>query len=111
VAYGYFTEVFYAYYSGVPAELSLLHNRINLANAPYSWAFWTLILTNVAIPQLMWSPKLRRNIPVLFTVCMSVSIGMWFERYVIIPISLTRDYVPSAFGFYTPTLWDLAMFA
>ncbi len=111
VFYGYFTEVFYAYYSGVPAELAMLHNRVALAKAPYSWAFWMLILTNGLIPQLMWVPKFRQNLGILFTVCMSVSIGMWFERYVIIPISLTRDYVPAAFGYYTPTLWDFGMFA
>ena len=111
VFYGYFCEVFYAYYSGVPAETALLHNRIAITEAPYSWAFWMLILTNGLIPQLMWVPKFRRNLGVLFAVCMSVSIGMWFERYVIIPISLTRDYIPGAYGFYTPTLWDFAMFA
>jgi len=111
VFYGYFTEVFYAYYSGVPAETALLHNRIAYKDAPYSWAFWILILTNGIIPQLMWFPKLRQNMLALFVVTTSVSIGMWFERYVIIPISLTRDYVPGAFGFYSPTLWDFAMFA
>jgi molybdopterin-containing oxidoreductase family membrane subunit len=42
---------------------------------------------------------------------MSISVGMWFERYVIIPVSLTRDYLPSSFGYYTPTIVDYAMFA
>jgi molybdopterin-containing oxidoreductase family membrane subunit len=110
VFYGYIMEVFYAFYSGVPAELALLHNRLNLFNAPYSWAFWLLILFNGIIPQLFWSPKMRQNLPVILFVCTSVSIGMWFERYVIIPISLTRDYLPSSYGFYTPRLWDFAFF-
>lgn len=110
VAYGYVMEVFYAYYSGEPPELALLHNRLNLMNAPYSWSFWSLILFNVVIPQLMWVPKLRRTPWALLTVATSVSIGMWFERYVIIPISLTRDYLPSSFGFYSPTFYDFAMF-
>lgn len=110
VAYGYMMEVFYAYYSGVPFETALLHNRIALRDAPYSWAFWILVLTNVVIPQLMWVPKFRQNMTILLIVSTSISIGMWFERYVIIPISLTRDYVPGAFGFYSPTLWDFGMF-
>lgn len=110
VFYGYIMEVFFAFYSGEPAELALLHNRVNLFNAPYSWAFWILILTNGIIPQVLWHPKMRQNLGVIFTVCMSISIGMWFERYVIIPISLTRDFLPSSFGFYTPTIWDFLMF-
>ncbi len=110
VVYGYAMEVFYALYSGTPYETALLHNRIKLSEAPYSWAFWLLILFNGVIPQLMWSPKMRRSIPALIAVSISVSIGMWFERYVIIPISLTRDYVPGSFGYYSPTLWDFGMF-
>ena len=110
VFYGYIMEVFYAKYSGVEPELALFHNRISLSEAPYSWAFWMLILTNGIIPQLMWSPKLRRTTWALATVAVSVSIGMWFERYVIIPISLTRDYMPGAYGYFTPTLWDFGMF-
>ncbi|MDI9636879.1 polysulfide reductase NrfD [Kamptonema cortianum] len=110
VFYGYIIEIFYAYYSGVPYELALMHNRLNPFEGPYSWAFWLLILFNGVIPQLMWVPKLRQNMLALLAVCTSVSIGMWFERYVIIPISLTRDYVPGAYGYYTPTLWDFGMF-
>jgi molybdopterin-containing oxidoreductase family membrane subunit len=111
VAYGYVMEVFYAWYAGVPAEKGLFFNRIMIGGAPYSWAFWALILFNVVLPQLMWSPKNRANEKVLLLVCVSVSIGMWFERYVIIPLSLTRDYLPSSFGYYSPTLWDFLMFA
>lgn len=110
VVYGYVMELFYAWYSGVPYELSLLYNRMNLFNTPYSWAFWSLILFNAVIPQALWWPKVRRNLPALFAISMSISIGMWFERYVIIPMSLTRDYLPAAYGYYTPTVWDFAMF-
>lgn len=110
VFYGYIMEVFYAYYSGLPMEQALLHNRINVANAPYSWAFWSLIFFNGVVPQILWSPKMRQNLTVLMLVSLSISIGMWFERYVIIPISLTRDYLPSSFGYYTPSPWDFAMF-
>lgn len=110
VFYGYIMEAFYAWYSQVPVETALLWNRANLLESPYSWAFWMLILCNGVIPQMMWFPKLRRSTAALITVCLSVSVGMWFERYVIIPLSLTRDYLPSSFGFYTPTFWDFAMF-
>ncbi|MBS1713129.1 MAG: polysulfide reductase NrfD [Armatimonadetes bacterium] len=110
VAYGYGMEVFYAWYSGVPYETALLFNRTNLFESPYSWAFWSLILFNVVFPAFLWFPKVRQNLTALFWISMSVSIGMWFERYVIIPLSLTRDYLPSSFGYYTPTIVDFAMF-
>jgi molybdopterin-containing oxidoreductase family membrane subunit len=107
VVYGYAMEVFYAYYSGSPYEGSLLWNRMN---GPYAWAFWSLIICNALAPQVLWSPKMRQNTTVLFVVSMFVSVGMWFERFVIIPMSLTRDYLPGAYGYYTPTIWDFAMF-
>ncbi len=111
VSYGYLMEWFYAWYSGVPVELSLIYNRMQLFDAPYSWSYWLLILCNFAIPQGLWFPKLRRNFKYLFFVCLVISLGMWLERFVIIPMSLTRDYLPSSFGYYTPTWVDFAMFA
>lgn len=110
VVYGYAMEVFFAWYSAVPFEQSLLYNRLNLFDTPYSWSFYLLILFNAVIPMLLWSPKNRQNLKVLMIVSLSISIGMWFERYVIIPIALTRDYIPAAYGYYTPTVWDFAMF-
>jgi Ni/Fe-hydrogenase subunit HybB-like protein len=59
----------------------------------------------------MWHPKLRRNLPVVWIVCVSVSVGMWLERFVIIPMSLMRNYLPSSDYHYYPTFWDYAMFA
>ncbi len=110
VAYGYMMETFYGWYSGQSAEMALLYNRGNLANTPYSWAFYSLILFNVVIPNFLWIPKVRQNLTALFWISLSVNIGMWFERYVIIPISLSRDYLPSSFGYYTPTIVDFGMF-
>ncbi|MBS1724139.1 MAG: polysulfide reductase NrfD [Armatimonadetes bacterium] len=111
VAYGYGMEVFYAWYSGNAFETALLFNRVRFGQTPYSWSFWALMLFNVVIPNALWLPKVRQNLTALFWISMSISIGMWFERYVIIPISLTRDFLPSSFGFYTPTIVDIGMFA
>ena len=110
VAYGYLVEWFYAWYSGVPFELSLLYNRMNVFEAPYALLYWSLLLCNVGIPQLLWFPRIRRNLKALFYISLVISVGMWLERFVIIPMSLTRDYLPSSFGYYSPTFWDYAMF-
>ena len=111
VVYGYVMEWFYAWYSGQPVELSLIYNKMHIFDAPYSWVYWLLILCNFAIPQMLWFPKIRQNLRVLFWISIVISIGMWLERFVIIPMSLTRDYLPSAFGYYSPTIWDFAMFS
>lgn len=107
VAYGYAMEAFFSWYGGDKTEWFMMKNRVS---GPYGWAYWVLIATNILIPQLMWSKKLRHNQLILFLVCQSVSVGMWFERYVIIPISLHRDYLPSSWGYYTPRPIDFMMF-
>jgi len=107
VFYGYIMEIFYASYSGNLYELFLKDNRLT---GPYAWAYYSLILCNGLVPQVLWSPKIRQSVPALFIVSTFISIGMWLERFVIIPVSLHRDYLPSSWGMYTPTIWDFGMF-
>jgi len=77
---------------------------------PYGWVYWLLLICNLATPQLMWFKRFRSNVVWLFVVSMVVNVGMWLERFVIIVTSLHRDFVPSSWGFYTPTFWDFATF-
>lgn len=105
VAYGYMTEVFFAWYSGEPAEAHLARNR---AFGPYAPYYWALMLCNVLTPQVLWWRAARRSLVLLFAVSIIVNIGMWLERFVIVVISLHRDHLPSAWGMYYPTFWDWA---
>lgn len=108
VFYGYVMEVFYAWYSGNPYELYLVKNRMF---GPYSALFWSLWLCNGLAVQPLWFPKVRASKAALLIISAFVSVGMWLERFVIIPMSLSRDYMPSAWGMYYPTWWDIGMFA
>ena len=108
VAYGYAMETFMAYYSGDPFERDMMSNRMF---GPYSAVYWTLIATNLIIPQALWSKKIRRNTFVLFCISLVINLGMWLERFVIVVVSLSRDFTPSAWGMYYPTKWDWATFA
>ncbi len=108
VAYGYFMEIFMAFYSGNHYETFMMLNRWT---GPYAPFYWTLIACNIAIPQVLWWPKIRRNTIWLFVVSMVVLIGMWLERFVIIVTSLHRDFLPSSWGIYTPTRWDWMTYA
>jgi molybdopterin-containing oxidoreductase family membrane subunit len=108
VFYGYLMEFFYAWYSGNIYELYLKTNRMS---GPYAWAFWSLWICNGLAIQPLWWHKARKNLWALFIISQFVSVGMWLERFVIIPVSLHRDYLPSSWGMYYPTFWDYAMFA
>lgn len=110
VAYGYCMEYFYAWYADTPFEKSLLFNKMHIFDAPYSWAYWLLMLCNVGIPLSLWFPKVRQNLRAVFLISLVISVGMWLERFVIIPMSLMRDYLPSSYGYFSPTVWDFGMF-
>ncbi|MEW6701285.1 MAG: NrfD/PsrC family molybdoenzyme membrane anchor subunit [Bacteroidota bacterium] len=106
VGYAYMMEFFIAWYSGVEAERFTFFNR---ALGPYAWAYWIMVTCNVVSPQLFWFKKIRRTIPVMFVIAVFVNIGMWFERFVIVVTSLSRDFLPSSWAYYKPTLVDGAI--
>jgi Ni/Fe-hydrogenase subunit HybB-like protein len=103
VAYGYMMETFMAFYSGDQYDRYLILNRMT---GPYAVVYWSLIACNIVIPQAMWSRKVRSSVPALFAISLVVNVGMWLERFVIIVISLSRDYIPSIWNMYYPTKWD-----
>jgi len=106
VGYAYAMEFFIAWYSGVQVEQFTFVNR---AFGPYAWAYWIMVSCNVLIPQLFWFKKIRRAIPLMFIVGVFVNVGMWFERFVITVTSLSRDYLPSSWAYFTPTITDFAL--
>ena len=103
VAYGYMMETFMAFYGGDLYDRYLILNRMT---GPYAVVYWSLIACNIVIPQAMWSRKVRASVPALFVISLIVNTGMWLERFVIVVISLSRDYIPSIWNMYYPTKWD-----
>ena len=103
VAYGYFFEFFMAEYSGNKFDVFLVQQRIH---GPYAHYYFALILCNILTPQLLWFQKVRTNVPLLFVMSLVINLGMWLERFVIVVISLTRDFMPSAWGRFSATFWD-----
>jgi molybdopterin-containing oxidoreductase family membrane subunit len=108
VGYAYAVEFFTAFFSGNPYERYVFVNRVT---GPYAWAIWTMFACNVFAPQLFWFKMFRRSIPVMFAVSIVVNIGMWFERFNIIVTSLHRDFLPSSWGYFHPTVFDVLTFA
>ena len=109
VAYGYMSELFFGWYSGNEYEKFMLKNRTYYG--PYAWTYWLLLLCNFIVPQLMWSKKMRHNLKVIFVVVMFINVGMWLERFVIIVTSLHRDFLPSSWQMFYPTVWDFMTLA
>lgn len=106
VGYAYAMEFFIAWYSGVPTETFVFVNR---AFGPYAWAYWIMVSCNVIFPQFFWVKKIRRSIPIMMVIVILVNVGMWFERFVITVTSLHRDFLPSSWAYYTPTIYDMGI--
>jgi molybdopterin-containing oxidoreductase family membrane subunit len=82
--------------------------QLNRLLGSYGWAYWLALLCNVAIPQVLWLQRVRRSAVGLFVISLVVNLGMWLERFVIVVQSLHRDFLPSSWGIYWPTVWDWA---
>jgi len=108
VAYSYVIEAFISWYSANQFERYVALNR---AIGPYAWLYWLLIATNLVIPQALWSARVRKSIPAIFAIAFCVNVGMWLERFIIVITSLHRDFLPSSWGMYYPTVWDWATYA
>lgn len=108
VAYGYLMEAVLCWYNGNKYEVGMFMSRIK---GPYAPAYWSLIACNIVIPQLLWWKRVRLNVWSLWLLSIVINIGMWLERFVIVVVSLHRDFVPSSWGMYRPTFWDLSLYA
>ena len=107
VAYGYMMETFMAWYSGSTYERYMVMNRFK---GPYATIYWLLITCNVVLPQVLWIRRVRHSVSALWVVSLVVGVGMWLERFIIIVVSLHRDFLPSSWAMYKPTFWDFSMF-
>ncbi len=108
VMFGYFNEFFLAWYSGDFYERFEKWNEIT---GPYGFAFAIMMIGNVVVPQLLWSKRVRTKPALLLVIAIVINIAMWTERFVIVVGALTRDFIPSSWHLFTPTIWDWATFA
>lgn len=107
VGYAYAMEMFIAWYGGNMYERFAFLNR---AMGPYAWSYWIMVTCNVIIPHVFWFKQVRRSLLGMFIVSIFVNIGMWFERFVIAVTSLSRDFLPSSWGYFRPTIIDILTF-
>lgn len=121
VGYAYLMELFIAYYGGNPYEYWVFFRSrvadpfvfgplMGVKEAPYWWAYWAMMFGNVIIPQLFWFKAIRKNVWLVWIICMGPNIGMWFERFVIIVTSIHRDFLPGSWGYFNPSPADILLF-
>ena len=104
----YLTELFMAWYSGSEYEMfTFMKNRIT---GDYTFAYWVMLTCNAIIPQFFWFKKVRNNITFVFIISLFVNIGMWFERYVIVVTSLSKDFLPATWATYKPTITEISIY-
>jgi Ni/Fe-hydrogenase subunit HybB-like protein len=108
VSYGYLTEYFIAWYSADTFEIYQFF--VARATGPAAVVFWVMVVCNVVLPLLFWSKRMRTNIWVLFVVSILINVGMWAERFVIIVMSLQREFLPSGWAAFRPTWVDISIF-
>ena len=104
-SYGYLSEQSLSWYGHETAERYVYWNRLS-GFGQYATLAWCVFCCNTVVPQLFWIPALRRNQFTLFVVSLAILFGMWLERYVIITTTLHRDYLPSSWGLFRPTIFD-----
>ncbi len=107
VGYGYFMEQLIAWYSASVYEGFMMQNRMH---GPYGSYYWALITCNIIVPQLLWFRYFRTNMFWLFLISQFINVGMWLERFIIVVTSLHRDYMPSSWDMFHPTIWDIAIY-
>lgn len=107
VSYGYLMDASMAWYKNEPFDSYIYTNRFG---GPYAAIYWGLIVCNCIVPQLLWFPSIRNHTICLFAISLVINVGMWLERFVIISLSLHRDYLPSTWTMYSPTMWDWLLY-
>lgn len=106
VAYAYITEFYVAWFSNNDFERYQFWFR---PFGDFKVAFWGMVFCNCIAPQALWFKKLRSNITFLFIMSIIINIGMWLERFNIIFTSLSREFIPAAWGNYNFSWIDVGI--
>jgi Ni/Fe-hydrogenase subunit HybB-like protein len=101
-AYFYFNDYLVPWYGQGPAE-KVIQRLLESGTAAPLW--FLMLFSNIVLPwATLWSRRIRRSTGALFVICVFVQIGMYLERYIIIPTMLGRNELPFDWGLYVPHL-------
>ncbi len=99
-AYFFFNDYLVPWYGGNKFEKLLLDFH---AHGPFACVWVSMLICNIVIPwAILWNKKWRRTPWLMLVIGIVINIGMWIERFVIIPVSLTITRMPFTWRLYTP---------
>ncbi len=106
-SYCTFLEVVTGLYANTSQELE--HLKFKLLTPPYSYLFVLMIFSNTLVPFSLMIRKVRSSEISMFFICIFVLIGMWLERYLIVPNSLSRKFLPWMWHDYFPSWVEVSI--
>ena len=104
--YFIFAERLTTWYGNTTSEVAVLWQTVR---GPYRHLFWAMVGCNFVFPFPLLAIKKLRTIAGTFLASVTVVIGMWIERYLIIVPSLSRKFLPYAWGTYRPTWVEITI--
>ncbi|WP_298007812.1 MULTISPECIES: NrfD/PsrC family molybdoenzyme membrane anchor subunit [Anaerolinea] len=101
-AYFFFNDYLVSWYGGYEAVRKVLFFH---SSGPDAWIWWSMIVFNVVIPWLtLWNRRIRRTPWVMLIITLLINVGMYFERYTIVPMTLAHQRFPFDWGTYVPRI-------
>lgn len=101
ISYGIW--LFEAWYSQVTYVQIAFKSRVI---GPYCWSYWSTVLIPFVCPQVLWIKKFRRSFRIALLLIPFLSLGIIYERILIIVTGYYRDYLPSSWTYYAPNLFE-----
>lgn len=99
-AYFFFNDYIVQWYGGDAATDNLLHW---LEYGPMSWMFYQMLAFNIVIPFLtLWNKGVRTRPWLLALIGLLINVGMYWERYIIVPVMLSINRMPFTWKLYEP---------
>ncbi len=99
-------ELFTGWYSGASTEHEALQYKLFGYYAPL---YWEMILFFAVAPLLCIFKRFRTSFVPMLILSIAINIGMYTERFLIVGTSLSRQYLPDAWGVYVPSLVELSI--
>ena len=99
-------ELFTGWYSGTSEEYEALSYKLF---GYYALLYWEMILTCAVLPLLMISRRFRTSFVPMLVLSIAINIGMYTERFLIVATSLSRQYLPDAWGLYVPSMVEISI--
>ncbi|OGL41380.1 MAG: hypothetical protein A3C43_04830 [Candidatus Schekmanbacteria bacterium RIFCSPHIGHO2_02_FULL_38_11] len=103
-----FCEYITVFYGSEPVHLAVLYSKFS---GEYALYFWTMVATCFVIPFSILSNSKTRTITGSVIASISVTIGMWLERFTIVVPTLVNPRLPYERGIYHPTWVEAAITA